>query len=140
MEKDPTEKGERALLNFGHTLGHALEKQMNFTASSWTVCCCWVSAVPLTFPGRGSCFPTEEFFEIRDMNVGFDLPISFLDALDCRTRFCKATKSDKKMEHGQIKFVLLKGIGKAFVDQTVTNEEMLAAIRYFRDDEEAAYE
>ena len=50
------------------------------------------------------------------------------------------TRSDKKMEHGQIKFVLLKGIGKAFVDQTVTNEEMLAAIRYFRDDEEAAYE
>ena len=44
------------------------------------------------------------------------------------------------MEHGQIKFVLLKGIGKAFVDQTVTDEEMLAAIRYFRDDEEAAYE
>ena len=30
VENDPTEQGERALLNFGHTLGHAIEKQMNF--------------------------------------------------------------------------------------------------------------
>ena len=30
VEQDPTEKGERALLNFGHTLGHAIEKLMNF--------------------------------------------------------------------------------------------------------------
>ena len=32
VENDPTEQGERALLNFGHTLGHAIEKLKNFTA------------------------------------------------------------------------------------------------------------
>ena len=31
VENDPKEKGERALLNFGHTLGHAIEKEMNFS-------------------------------------------------------------------------------------------------------------
>ena len=31
VEEDPKEKGDRALLNFGHTLGHAIEKKMNFT-------------------------------------------------------------------------------------------------------------
>ena len=31
VEKDPTEKGDRALLNFGHTLGHAIEKLKNFS-------------------------------------------------------------------------------------------------------------
>ncbi len=31
VENDPEEAGERALLNFGHTLGHAVEKLMNFT-------------------------------------------------------------------------------------------------------------
>ena len=31
VEKDPLEKGDRALLNFGHTIGHAIEKYMNFT-------------------------------------------------------------------------------------------------------------
>lgn len=30
VEKDPLEKGDRALLNFGHTIGHAIEKYMNF--------------------------------------------------------------------------------------------------------------
>ena len=30
VEKDPTEQGERALLNFGHTIGHAVEKLKNF--------------------------------------------------------------------------------------------------------------
>ena len=76
----------------------------------------------------------EEFFEIRDMNVGFDLPI-FLDALD-ENEVVLATKSDKKMEHGQIKFILLKSIGHAYVDFTVTDEEIRAAVHYFLDNGE----
>jgi len=40
----------------------------------------------------------------------------------------KATKLDKKMASGQIKFVLLKSIGKAYIDTTVTDEEMLEAV------------
>ena len=137
VEKDPTEKGERALLNFGHTLGHALEKQMNFTLlHGQCVAVGYLMAAYISW--KRELLSTEEFFEIRDMNVGFDLPISFIGPT--AEEILENTRSDKKMEHGQIKFVLLKGIGKAFVDQTVTNEEMLAAIRYFRDDEEAAYE
>lgn len=76
----------------------------------------------------------EEFFEIRDMNVGFDLPI-FLDALD-ENEVVKATKSDKKMEHGQIKFILLKSIGHAYVDFTVTDDEIRSAVHYFLDNGE----
>ncbi len=137
VEKDPTEKGERALLNFGHTLGHALEKQMNFTLlHGQCVAVGYLMAAYISW--KRELLSTEEFFEIRDMNVGFDLPISFMGPT--AEEILENTRSDKKMEHGQIKFVLLKGIGKAFVDQTVTDEEMLAAIRYFRDDEEAAYE
>ena len=37
VEKDPTEQGERAYLNFGHTLGHAVEKLKNFTMLTATV-------------------------------------------------------------------------------------------------------
>ena len=40
-----------------------------------------------------------------------------------------ATKKDKKMEQGQIKFILMDGIGKSFIDKNVTDEELLQAIR-----------
>ncbi|MDY3919386.1 MAG: 3-dehydroquinate synthase [Candidatus Limivivens sp.] len=136
VEKDPTEKGDRALLNFGHTLGHAIEKQMQFRMlHGQCIALGYLMAAHISW--KRELISTEEFFEIRDMNVGFDLPISF-SGLDPE-EILAASRSDKKMEHGQIKFVLLKKIGKAFLDSTVTDEEMLAAIRYFRD-EEAAYE
>ena len=52
----------------------------------------------------------------------------------------RLTKSDKKMESGRIKFVLLKKIGKAVIDNTVTDEEILAAIDeiYFSDEDAKA--
>ena len=38
VERDPKEQGERALLNLGHTVGHAVEKNEKLSAASWTVC------------------------------------------------------------------------------------------------------
>ena len=68
----------------------------------------------------------DEFYEIRDMNVGFGLPITF-DGLKSED-IVAATKKDKKMNAGRIKFILLKKIGKAYIDQEVTEEEMLEAV------------
>lgn len=45
-----------------------------------------------------------------------------------------ATKSDKKMEQGTIKFILLESVGHAVVDRTVTDEEMLEAINSINGD------
>jgi 3-dehydroquinate synthase len=52
----------------------------------------------------------------------------------------KLTKSDKKMEAGKIKFILLKKIGKAVIDRTVTDDEILAAIEEINFSEEDAHE
>ena len=41
----------------------------------------------------------------------------------------KASKSDKKMEGNQIKFILLRKIGEAYIDRSVTDEEMLDVLR-----------
>ncbi len=125
VENDPTEKGERALLNFGHTIGHAIEKMKNFELLHGQCVALGTVAAAYISWKRGN-LAEEEFYEIRDMNVGFDLPISF-DSLRSED-IVEATKHDKKMESGKIKFVLLKGIGKAYVDTTVTEEEMLAAV------------
>lgn len=125
VENDPTEQGERALLNFGHTIGHAIEKLKNFQLlHGQCVALGCVAAAYISW--KRGYLTEEEFYEIRDMNVGFDLPISF-DGISSQA-IVEATKHDKKMAAGQIKFILLKKPGKAYIDTTVTEEEMLAAV------------
>lgn len=137
VERDPTEKGERALLNFGHTLGHAIEKLKNFTLMhGQCVAIGYLAAAYISW--KRQLISTEEFFEIRDMNIGFGLPVSFggLDTAD----IIAVTRSDKKMDQGHVKFILLKGIGHAFIDHTVTEQEMTEAVQYLKIKQEDAYE
>lgn len=135
VEKDPTEKGDRALLNFGHTIGHAIEKVKSpALLHGQCVALGCVAAAYISFQ-RG-LLSAEEFYEIRDMNVGFDLMFSVEDIDE--KQILAITKSDKKMEGGKVKFILLKKIGKAFVEHDVTDEEILDAIRFitYREDME----
>ncbi len=135
VEKDPKEQGDRALLNFGHTIGHAIEKAMHFTMSHGE--CITLGMVAAAYISwKRSLLSMEEYYEVRDMFVPFNLPIS-IDQIDPQ-EILTLTKSDKKMESGQIKFVLLKKIGKAMIDKTVMDEEILNAINeiYFTDSNE----
>lgn len=137
VEKDPTEQGDRALLNFGHTIGHAIEKYKNF---EWMHGECislgFVAAAFISW--KRELLSMEEYYEIRDMLVPFNLPIS-IDHIE-PDKIVALTKSDKKMEHDHIRFVLLKKIGKAFVDTSVTEQELLDAVReiYFDEEDERA--
>ena len=125
VEKDPLEKGDRALLNFGHTLGHAIEKYKNFTLLHGE--CVALGCVAAAFISwKKQLLSMEEYYEVRDMFVPFQLPISIEDIeVD---RIVEITKSDKKMEQGNIKFILLKKIGKAVIDTGVTEEEIKNAM------------
>ncbi len=135
VEKDPTEQGERALLNFGHTIGHAIEKAKNFELTHGE--CISLGAVAAAYISwKRNLLSMEEYYEVRDMYVPFYLPIS-IDNIN-PDEILALTKSDKKAQNGTIKFVLLKKIGKAIIDDTVTDEEILAAIKeiYFNEEEE----
>ena len=137
VEKDPLEKGDRALLNFGHTIGHAIEKAKHFTLLHGE--CVALGAVAAAFISwKRDMISMEEYYEIRDMFVPFNLPIS-IDNIDPK-EIVKLTKSDKKMESGTLKFVLLKGIGHAVTDTTVTEEEILKAVEEIYFSEEDAHE
>lgn len=137
VEKDPLEQGERALLNFGHTIGHAIEKAKNFSLYHGE--CVALGAVAAAFLSyRRDRISMEEYYEIRDMFVPFNLPIS-VDNIE-PARIVELTKSDKKMEGGRIKFVLLDGIGKAAIDTSVTDEELLDAVNEIYFSEEDAHE
>ena len=135
VEKDPTEQGDRALLNFGHTIGHAIEKYMNFELTHGE--CISLGAVAAAFISwKRNLISMEDYYEVRDMYVPFYLPIS-IDNIDPRA-ILQITKSDKKVSDNHIKFILLKRIGKAIIDETVTDEEILGAINeiYFNEEED----
>lgn len=125
VEKDPLEQGDRALLNFGHTIGHAIERYKNFNLLHGE--CVALGCVAAAFISwKKQLLSMDEYYEIRDMFVPFNLPISIKELnID---EVINITKSDKKMEQDTLKFVLLKKIGKAVIDRTVTVEELRAGI------------
>ncbi len=136
VEKDPTEQGDRALLNFGHTIGHAIEKAKNFELYHGE--CVALGCVAAAFISwKRELLSMEEYYEIRDMFVPFYLPIS-VEGISPE-EILHLTKSDKKMESGKIKFILLKKIGKAVIEKSVTDEEILAAINEIYFSEEDAH-
>ena len=121
VERDPKEKGERALLNFGHTLGHAIEKLKDFTwlhGECVAAGCCLAVEISCI---KGN-ISKEEVDDIKGVFEAFDMngDISELSADD----IVKTTKSDKKMVGDKIKFVLLRSVGDAYVDMSVTDDEM----------------
>ncbi len=137
VEKDPTEQGDRALLNLGHTIGHAIEKAKNFELLHGE--CVAVGTVAAAYISwKKEMLSMEEYYEIRDMFVPFYLPIS-IDGIKPE-EILELTKSDKKMDNGHIRFILLKKIGKAVIDRTVTDDELLAAIEEINFSEEDAHE
>ena len=125
VERDPKEQGERALLNLGHTVGHAVEKLKDFQLLHGQCVGIGLIAAACLSMNRG-LLTEHEYEEIRNGCSSYKLPLS-VDLLKAED-ILAATKKDKKMEAGHIKFILMDGIGKSFIDKTVTDDELLQAI------------
>ena len=126
VERDPKEQGERALLNLGHTVGHAVEKLKNFQLLHGQCVAIGLIAAAKISLNRG-LLTEEEFQQISNSCKIYGLP-QHVDGLDAEA-ILAATKKDKKMEAGQIKFILMDGIGHSFIDKTVSDQELLDGIR-----------
>lgn len=125
VEIDPTEQNERATLNFGHTLGHAVEKLMNLTVLHGHCVALGALASMSICEERGSV-TKKEIECYREAMEFFHMPMT-VSGLD-KKEIIAATKNDKKMEAGIMKFILLDQIGHAYIDRTVTEEEMERAL------------
>lgn len=127
VENDPKENGERALLNFGHTLGHAIEKLMNFSMLHGD--CVSVGAVAASYISMKRGYITsQEFDGIVDMFKTLELPVSLSGSGLSADEVIKVSKSDKKMNAGQIRFILLRTLGDAIITDDVSDEEMMEAL------------
>ena len=114
------------LLNFGHTIGHAIEKYKNFTMSHGE--CVALGCIAAAYISwKKDILSMEEYYEIRDMFVPFGLPISVEDVDP--DEITDLTRSDKKARDGALNFVLLRSVGDAYIDTGVTDEEIAAAVK-----------
>ena len=125
VERDPKEQGERALLNFGHTVGHSVEKLKDF---EWLhgECVALGSVAAAAISEQKHLISMIDYEDICNTFKAFHLPVK-IDDLNPED-ILSATKSDKKMDGGRVKFILLKSLGEAFIDRKVTDEEILDGI------------
>ncbi len=125
VENDPTEKGERALLNFGHTIGHAVEKLSDFQLYHGE--CVSIGIVAASYLSmRHGNISKSEFAHILDTLSSFELPVSVAELRS--EDILKTSKSDKKMKAGKINFILLHTLGNAYIYSDLSDEEILDAI------------
>ena len=114
---DERETGLRAILNFGHTFGHAIEAGMGY--GNWLhgegVGCGMVMAAHLS--QRLGLVDTAFVLRLTALVVRAGLPVvgPVLDAADNAGRYLELMQVDKKAEGGDIRFVLIDGPGRAVV-------------------------
>jgi 3-dehydroquinate synthase len=117
--QDETESGLRAILNFGHTIGHAIENSSGYGKflHGEAIAIGQVAAAKLSHRVLG--LPACDVDRIERLFVRASLPVKIkLDAAR-RKKLFTAITLDKKVSAGEIKFVLAKKIGKVIWGQKV---------------------
>ncbi|MEX0981691.1 MAG: 3-dehydroquinate synthase [Bacteroidales bacterium] len=109
VQADVNEQGERKLLNFGHTLGHAIEKLTGMMHGE-------AVAIGMVLAARLSCnmgfLDPAELAKLEKIIVAVGLPVK-TDLLP--TDLYETLLKDKKRTGDQIHFILLRSIGEAFI-------------------------
>jgi len=113
VRQDETESGVRALLNFGHTIGHALEAISHYGKylHGEAISIGQVAAVRLSVRQTG--LPLKEAQRISRVFEAAGLPTQLKLSQAQRPKLLAAMQLDKKVSEGSIKFVLARKIGRA---------------------------
>lgn len=111
--------GERALLNFGHTIGHAIENAAGYGEflHGEAVSLGLVAALRISREIAG--LPAEEEDKVISTLVRLGLP-THLHLAPPTEALLQAMRTDKKFTQGKIRFVLLRRLGDAFLSSEVT--------------------
>lgn len=111
VEADPLEKGERRMLNFGHTFGHAIEKALNIPHGQ-AVSLGMMLANELAVE-RGLLLP-KQGLRVAELLSRAGLPTD-ITSID-RQALKSLIRGDKKKEDDRMAFILLKRIGEAVIE------------------------
>lgn len=128
VAEDEFEKlGVRALLNFGHTVGHAIENTAGYGRFLHGEAVSLGLAAALSISEKRAGLSAEESKKVVDILCHFDLPVTLpadLSVDDLMT----ALQKDKKFENGAIRYVVSDRLGHAYVSEDVSAEDIREAI------------
>lgn len=118
--QDETEGGLRAILNFGHTIGHAIENSSGYGKflHGEAIAIGQVAAAKLSQKILG--LPSRDVERIEKLLISTGLPVKLKLNPARRKKLFTAMKLDKKVSGGEIKFVLAEKIGKVVWGQKVS--------------------
>lgn len=117
--RDETESGPRAILNFGHTIGHALEAISSYERFRHGEAIAIGQAAAARLSGLILGLPAAEVKRIQSLLERTGLATSVKLNERQRTKLFAAIKLDKKVSDGEARFVLAKRIGKVVWNQRV---------------------
>jgi len=133
VKRDPLEKGERALLNFGHTFAHAIETAQGYGANSnealnhgEAVAVGMVLASKLSAQ-LGLAKPADSD-TLCEVLTAFALPTQIPPGLDAHTLLAHM-RLDKKNLAGRLRLILWRGIGQVFIAPDVDENAVLEILR-----------
>ncbi len=132
VEEDEQEtSGTRALLNFGHTIGHGIEASVPYGELLHGEAISLGMRAAVYLSQKHSSLNEEDGKRILDLLGGFSLPLILPNKITTETVMEKLV-TDKKFEQGAIKFVLLDKLGSAFVSDRITAADLEEAIEFIR--------
>lgn len=117
VAQDERESGARALLNLGHTFGHAIETGLGYGNCLHGEAVAVGTMIAARVSQRLGLIPGAVVERIRDLYIRAALPVK-APALGVE-RYLQLMAHDKKVEAGRIRFVLLRQIGQAFISDQV---------------------
>lgn len=127
VARDETEKGDRALLNLGHTFGHAIETHLGY--GNWlhgeavSAGCMMAAALSEKL---GDLTP-HDVARLEKLLTRANLPTVSPDGMTAQD-YLPLMMRDKKVLNGKLRLVLLKALGRAYVATDVPQEQVIEAI------------
>ncbi|HUW83852.1 MAG TPA: 3-dehydroquinate synthase [Phycisphaerae bacterium] len=126
VAEDEREAGLRAILNFGHTIGHAIEAECQFGLRHGECVALGMIAANHIATHRGLLDP-DQARQIRDLTERLQLPCRLPQRLDADA-LGRRMRHDKKFLAGHMRFVLVDRIGQARIVDDVGNAEVVGAL------------
>lgn len=130
VTSDEREGGLRRILNFGHTLGHAIEAEADYGGLRHGECVAigMIAASMITLRRKTQGWSEKEHGRLHNLIERAGLPSRIPDGMDAEA-LVDRTRVDKKVRKGQVRYILPTRIGNVEAVRDVTEQDALAVLR-----------